>query len=327
MTPNKVVIAGSGSWGSALACAASRAGNDTHILCRSEQTVDEINNHKTNSFYLNDVKLEHNIRATTNKRILSDAEIIIFAIPAQALRQYLKSLIPQISTNTLLVSAAKGIELANKCPMSVVMTDTFSENQYAILSGPSFASEVAISLPTAVTLASNCSSVSKFICYKLSSKYFRCYSSSDVIGVEFCGALKNVYALGAGICDGLNLGHNAKAAFITRSMAEMARIIGSISPNSDQSLQGLSGIGDLQLTCATGMSRNYTFGLDLIRSPDFRTKQLCEGFTTLEAMRKIVQARGIIAPILISLFNVIYLKQDVENEINLLLSRPLNSDV
>ena len=157
--------------------------------------------------------------------------------------------------------------------MSVVMTDTFNENQYAILSGPSFASEVAISLPTAVTLASNCSSVSKFICNKLSSKYFRCYSSSDVIGVEFCGALKNVYAIGAGICDGLSLGYNAKAAFITRSMAEMARSLAvflQIVINNT----GLSGIGDLQLTCATGMSRNYTFGLDLIRSPNIETKKL-----------------------------------------------------
>ena len=110
-------------------------------------------------------------------------------------------------------------------------------------------------------------------------------------------------------------------------MAEMARIISSISPNSDQSLQGLSGIGDLQLTCATGMSRNYTFGLDLIRSPNIETKKLCEGVTTLDAMHKIVQARGINAPILISLFNVVYLKINVENEINLLLARPLNSDI
>lgn len=327
MTPTKIVVVGSGAWGSALACVAARARNTTHILCRNKTTADEINHNKTNSDYLNDLKLEDDISATTDKRVLKSAEIIIFSVPAQELRRYANSLQCYISKDALLLNTAKGIELKNKCTISAIMKDTFADNKYAILSGPSFATEVAISLPTAVTIASESSSVGEFLCEKLSSKYFRCYVSKDVTGVEYSGALKNIYAIGAGICDGLELGNNAKAAFISRSIAEMGRIIDFLSPGSSQSLMGLSGLGDLQLTCATGMSRNYTFGLNLITTQTFQSDKLCEGVATLEAMHDIVVKRSIPAPILMSLYNVVYRGTKIEDELNYLLSRPLNSEL
>ena len=173
MTPTKIVVVGSGAWGSALACIATRARNTTHILCRNKATADEINHNKTNSDYLNDLKLEDDIIATTDKKILKNAEIIIFSIPVQEIRRYANSLQCHISKDALLLNTAKGIEIKTKSTVSEIMKDTFADNKYAILSGPSFANEVAISLPTAVTIASKSSSVGEYLCEKLSSKYFR----------------------------------------------------------------------------------------------------------------------------------------------------------
>jgi glycerol-3-phosphate dehydrogenase (NAD(P)+) len=322
---NRAIVLGGGAWGTALACVAARAGLATQILCRTEAQAALINDTRTNPKYLGDLKLEDDFTATTDPEQIRAADVVILAIPTQSLRDSLPIYKPYIAPDAVLLNSAKGIELSTGKLVSAIIRDVMGDQQQAILSGPSFARDVVAGLPTAVTIAAPEKALAMSLSEHLSSPRFRIYASTDMDGVEVGGALKNVYALAAGIVNGLGLGDSAKAAIITRAFVEFIKL-GEAMGGTGQTFHGLSGFGDLMLTCSSPLSRNFAYGTALGQGDDVEGLKLAEGVPTSRIAYKIATERGIEAPILAIVKHILDGEVTSKQAVSLLLERPIKPE-
>lgn len=323
---SKVCILGGGAWGSALACVARRAGHETALWSRNQSVVDAINQYGNNPKYLDDLPLESGIQATNKLSVaLTDADIALFAVPAQSIGETAKSAAQFIKSGTINIACAKGIDRETGQTPGETIAKEIPDCQIAALSGPSFASDVVQKLPTAVTIASQDMALSQQLTATLSTGEFRCYASDDLKGVELGGALKNVLALAVGAARGMQLGASAEAALIARGFAEISRLAVALGAEP-QTLSGLSGLGDLVLTCSTPQSRNFSYGIALGQSKDLQGLKLAEGAFTARIAAKIANEQDIDTPIIQTVTAVLDKKLSAKDAVVQLLRRPLKSE-
>lgn len=268
---NKVSILGAGAWGTALAIVLGRkSSHEVSLWAREKEVADSIAASRINNLFLPGCPVPENVSVTTSyEDCLRAAEIVICAVPSQHCRLIFQDLEKLLSPEMLVVSATKGLEQSSLMRMTSVITDVIRSRRnfsprIGALSGPSFASEVARGDPTAITIASKDSSLAEIVQQTLSDPRFRVYRNEDIIGVELGGALKNIIAIAAGVCDGIGLGHNSIAALITRGLTEITRLVVA-SGGREQTMAGLAGLGDLVLTCTGELSRNRSVGVELGR--------------------------------------------------------------
>ena len=331
MTLQTVGIVGAGAWGTALGIVARRAGRDVLIWAHEATTVADINQKHRNETFLPGIKLDKAIEATARFNEVATCDLLLMVTPAQHLRTIAGELAPYVRDGQPLVLCSKGIEQASGKLMSQVVAEVLPAAEIAVLSGPSFASEIAKGLPAAVTLAAPDEAQGEALAHALSHLPFRCYWSDDVIGAEIGGAVKNVYAIGAGIVAGKKFGASAHAAFVTRGFAEMARFGAALGARRE-TMAGLSGLGDLILTCGSPQSRNMSLGIELGKGhslKDVLAKRLSvtEGVYTAGALVEMAAARGIDMPIAQAVHAVISGLATVDEAIEALLARPLRAEV
>ncbi len=327
----RLAVVGGGAWGTALACVAVRTGAQVALWARDPAVVGSIIDRRENPLYLPGIALEPRIAATTDAAVaLAGADAALVAVPAQFLRGVLAMLTPLLPAGLPLLLCAKGIEAESLKTMSEIAGEIVPAAPVAILSGPSFAAEVARGLPTAVTIASRDHALARAFVAALGSARFRPYSSPDPLGAEIGGAVKNVLAIACGIIEGRGLGDNARAALITRGLAEMIRL-GLAKGAAAETFRGLSGLGDLVLTCTAGQSRNYALGLALGRGISLAralagTRSVVEGIATAAAVAGLAARFGIEMPISAAIDGVLHRGMAIDTMIDGLLSRPYRSE-
>ncbi len=321
-------IIGGGVWGSALARVLSQ--NKVLIYARDENIVRSINEHKLNP-KLKYSSFNENVSATSNLKELNKKDYLFIALPAQKIRNVINQN-EFHNNNHNVVICSKGIEISTSKFLSELIEECIPYKSISILSGPSFSNEVAQNLPTAVTLATKFKTNFQKISNLIKNKEFRIYYSNDIIGTQIGGALKNIYAIAAGIAEGLNLGENAKSALISRSFAEITRFASVFKANKN-TLFGLSGLGDLILTCNSISSRNTQFGIKIASSKTenyfelLQSQEVTEGYYTVEAVFNISKKNKIDMPIMESVYNILYKKYDLKEELSKLLNRPLKDEI
>ena len=321
----KIAVIGGGAWGTALACVAARAGRDTTLLCRDAAVVAALSAGQGNPRYLPGVTLTERFSATTDPAMLRGVDTVILAIPAQSLRAALPAFEPLIDADAVLINTAKGIERETGQTLTHAIAAALPGRAQAILSGPSFAVDVAAGKPTAVTLAAATRSQALALCEAVSSDTFRAYASDDITGVETGGALKNVYAIAAGIVIGMGFGESAKAALITRAFVEL-RALGRALGGQGQTYMGLSGFGDLMLSCASPMSRNFGYGMALGQGQDLTGRPLAEGVATTGIAARLAIEQGVDAPILAATQMILAGELTPARAMKNLLSRPIKEE-
>ena len=316
-------VVGAGAWGTALAVVGARAGHSVTLWGRDPGAVERMARERMNAAYLPGIALPATIRLTTAIDEVADAGMVLLAVPAQQLRPVVR-LLPGHAA--LLVITAKGLERATGLRLSEVVRAERPDAVIAALSGPSFALEVARGLPTAVTIASDDLAVARSVADGIAGQAFRPYPSDDLLGVELAGALKNVVAIAAGVTMGKGLGENARAALITRGLAELTRLALALGARRE-TLMGLAGLGDLLLTATSLTSRNTSFGYALAkgRRPDelMGGGKLSEGAFTAEAACRLGDRVGVELPIAEAVRAVVAGEQAVDAAIDALLARPL----
>jgi glycerol-3-phosphate dehydrogenase (NAD(P)+) len=322
-SPSTLGVAGAGAWGLALANVAATAGRRVILWGRNADEMRELARTRQ-SPRLVGVRLADDLTISADIAALAQCEAILVVVPAQATREVaalLASVLPRIAP---LIACAKGIERGSDMFMTQVLAEAAPGHPAAILSGPSFAADVAAGLPTAVTLACADEALARALALALNSANFRLYHSTDVRGVEIGGATKNVLAIACGIASGLGLGPSAGAALIARGFAELSRF-GAAYGARAQTLMGLSGFGDLVLTCTSPQSRNFAFGVALgcgLSAAEAGAGKLAEGATTARALLEMARARGIEMPIAESVETVLRGEKDVRAAVGALLARP-----
>ena len=327
----RIAVIGGGAWGTALAMVAVRAGAKVVLWARDPAIVAAIRQGHQNPVYLPGIALDPAIGATNDlEAALSDAEAALLAVPAQFMRSALGWLKPVLQRTMPLLVCAKGIETESLCTMSELAHELVPDCPLAVLSGPSFAGEVASDLPTAVTIASGEAQLAQAFMLTLGTSRFRPYRSQDVMGVEIGGAVKNVLAIACGIVEGRSLGDNARAALITRGLSEMIAL-GVAKGAQAETFRGLSGLGDLVLTCTAGQSRNYTLGMALGRGMSLSTalarrRSVVEGVPTAAAVAQLASRLGIEMPITEAVDAVLHHGATIDMMIDGLLSRPYRSE-
>lgn len=315
-----VAVLGAGAWGTALALLAARGGHDVSLWARDPAAAEAINAMRENRAHLPGVHLPSRVHATSDLAALQGAGLIVAAVPAQAVRGIVEALATFLPASVPLVICAKGIERASGAFLTDIVGFHLPLTPLAVLSGPSFAEDVSLGLPTAVTLA--CAQPALFdLCREaLGAPWFRLYHSTDLRGVEIGGAAKNVLAIACGMAAGRGLGASANAALIARSFAELARF-GRAYGARPETLTGLSGLGDLVLTCQAGKSRNFAFGEALGRG-DGPPPTLAEGAFTAPILAELAQARGVDMPITFAVDAILKGETSVDEAITALLARP-----
>lgn len=300
----RVAVIGGGSWGTTLANLMAGKGHDVRILMRDARAAQILEERHENSRYLAGFPLEKTLRAGVSaERALEGARLCLLAVPAQHLREALKAAAAWVPAEAVPLCLSKGIERKTLATMRAVVEDAWpiQAGRYAILSGPSFAREVLEGKPTAVVLGCADSALAARLRDILSTPFFRVYSSADVLGVELGGAVKNVMAIAAGLCDGLRLGHNARAGLITRGLAEMSRL-GQAMGAKQATFMGLSGLGDLVLTCTGDLSRNRQVGLRLAQGEDIPRivallRSVAEGIESTESVCELGERHAVDLPL------------------------------
>ncbi len=328
----QIAVVGGGSWGTAVAQTLSEKGHKISLILRDKNLVDEINSKHENTRYLANYKLNSDIYATTDLSLLSRVNIIVLAVPTQNLRAFLHSAKDYFNPNAIVVNTAKGFEVQSGQTIQYVVNDVLGckTPRYAVLSGPSFAAEVMKKNPTVVVLACAVREIGEDLRDAFSSDNFRCYSSEDVMGVEVGGALKNIIAIAAGIVDGLGFGSNTRAALVTRALAEMSRIGVSLGGRAT-TFMGLSGLGDLMLTCTGDLSRNRQVGLRLGAGESLENildtlGMVAEGVKTTEAVYYMTKELNVNSPIIHAVYDVLYNKSDPRQAVLELMRRDLKHE-
>ena len=319
-------VVGAGAWGTALANAAARAGREVLLWGRDAALMETLTQRRANPAHLPGVSLADSVRPTDDLAAAAATDAVLLVVPAQASRAVATALAPHLAPGTPVVTCAKGIERGTSLFMTQVLGEACPRAVPAILSGPSFAADVAAGLPTAVTLAARDGAVAEALATALGSGSFRLYHSEDVRGVEIGGAAKNVLAIAAGIVGGRRLGASAGAALIARGFAELMRF-GKAYGARAETLTGLSGLGDLILTCSTAQSRNYALGLSLGREEGLHPPgKLAEGALTASVLVAMAQARGVDMPIARAVEDVLAGRHGIEQAIGSLLARPQKAE-
>lgn len=320
-------VLGSGSWGTALAVHLARGGHDVRLWARDPVLAAQMALTRTNATYLPGIELPASLQPThTLADAVTGAAFVILAVPSHGMRAVVRGASPFIATGCTLVSATKGLEEGSLLRMSEVMRAECSQTvPIVVLSGPSFAIELARELPTAMVAAGESPAAVELIQAHFRSNGLRLYGSSDMVGVEIGGALKNIIAIAAGVVEGLGLGHNALAALITRGLAELSRL--AVSQGAQrETLAGLAGLGDLVLTCTGSLSRNRQLGISLARGETLaqilaRTKTVAEGVRTTEAALALGARHGIELPIAQAMSDVLAERSDPQTAIRNLMGR------
>lgn len=326
----KVGVLGGGAWGTALAVCAARAGSDTLLWARDGAVVDSINDTHVNPRYLPDIALPETLRATRSAAEALAADAVLLAVPAQQLSGFLESVKGDWKPGAAAVICAKGIERATGRLMSAVVRDALGDAApVAILSGPTFAAEVAAGLPAAVTLACADRALGGKLVAMIGSPAFRPYLTDDITGAEIGGAVKNVLAIACGIVEGRRLGDNARAALVTRGLAEITRLCVALGGRRE-TMMGLSGLGDVTLTCNAAQSRNFSFGVALGEGRS-AARLLAEGVTvegvhSAEAVTRMARDAGIDAPVSIAVDAILNNFADIDATVRGLMERPFRDE-
>jgi glycerol-3-phosphate dehydrogenase (NAD(P)+) len=323
---SRLAILGAGAYGTALAIIAARAGREVVLWGRDPAQIDEINSTRTNRKYLTNTNIPDKVRATSELTFaIADAPVLLLAVPTQNLRTAAAAIAPLVREGTPVVAAAKGIEQVSDRFVTEVLAEALPQARAAILSGPSFAADMARGLPTAVTLAAYDLALAEHLAAAIAGPGFRIYHTDDVRGVEIGGAAKNVLAIAAGIVAGAGLGESARAAVIARGFAELRRLATALSARPE-TLMGLSGLGDLVLTASSPQSRNFAFGeaLGKGRTPAelMAGGKLAEGAFTAPALVDMAKKRGVEMPISEAVAAVLAGRVSIRAAIAALIERP-----
>ncbi len=322
----KIAVLGGGAWGTALATTVVRAGHRCALWARDAETVEAIDTRHENPRYLPGIALDPALQATTDlDAALAGAACVLAVVPAQAMRGLLDALSGRLEAQIPLVLCAKGIERGTGKLLSELAAKLLPHNPVAALSGPSFATDVARGLPTAVTVAARDEARAAGLAGLLSSPAFRCYSSADLIGVEVGGALKNVLAIAAGAVSGAGLGASAQAALVTRGFVELRRVAAAFGAEPE-TLMGLSGLGDLILTCGSAQSRNFSYGLAIGRGESLEGRPLAEGVATAGIAARIARDKGVEAPIIAAVDALLASRITIGDAVAALMARPLKRE-
>jgi len=328
----RVAMLGAGSWGTALAIHMARSGHEVRLWARDPATVRDIRDRRANVVYLPDIMLPDAVSPTDSlEDAVAGSELVVCAIPSHGCRAVVRAAAPHLAPHAVLVSATKGLEADTMQRMSEVIAQEVGDGHpVAVLSGPSFALEVAQQKPTAVLVASLDADATERVQAEFRGTYFRLYGSNDVVGVELCGALKNVIAIAAGVVEGSGLGHNALAALITRGLAEIARLTAAAGGRRETPA-GLSGLGDLVLTCTGSLSRNRHVGIELARGRHLNEivagmKMVAEGVRTTGAALALAARHGVELPIATQMAAVLDGRIDVRTGLEALMLRRQRSE-
>ncbi len=329
-----IAVIGAGSWGTALSLAFSNVGHEIRLWAYEEEVVESIFRHRENKLFLPGILLPESITPTRSlSRAIEGAQIVLTVMPSHGCRSIYEQMLSHLLPDMILVSATKGLEEKSLMRMSEVIRSVVGARfavSPAILSGPSFASEVARGDPTAVVIASEDQNIARYVQKEFSSASLRLYTSTDVIGVELGGAVKNVIAIAAGVIEGLGLGHNPKAALITRGLAEMTRLAIACGARSE-TLSGLAGMGDLVLTCTGDLSRNRRVGYELGRGRSLAdiiasAHTVAEGVKTTAATVELARQRKVEMPITHEVHQIIQGNISPRDAIRELMERTLKNE-
>ncbi len=326
----KAGVIGGGAWGTALAQVCARAGLETTLWAREADVVRSVNLDHENTSFLAGVELDPSIRATGDLAELADSRLVLAVTPAQHLRASLSAFAPHARDGLRILLCAKGIEQGSLKLMTQVLAETIPQAQAAVLSGPSFARDVAQGLPTAVTLACPDPGCAEELAEVIATPTFRPYFATDMIGAEAGGAVKNVLAIACGIVEGRGLGRSAHAALITRGFSELTRIAVALGGEAE-TVAGLCGLGDLVLTCSSPQSRNMSVGLALGRGQSLEGAlegklSVAEGVASAPAVRQLARKLGVDMPICEATAAILAGEVGVDDAIRGLLSRPLREE-
>jgi len=327
-----LAVLGAGSWGTALAIQFARAGYPTRLWSRDPAQQVAMAKSRRNSRYLPDAPFPENLSVVRSfDEALDGVSEILIAVPSHALRSLLKEIAPLLTTDTRLAWATKGFELeTGLLPHQVARAVLGTTRSFAVLSGPTFAREVGVGLPTAMTIASADAEFANALARSLSASNFRAYTSTDIIGVEVGGATKNVLAVGAGLADGLGFGANTRVALITRGLVEMTRL-GVALGAQRETFMGLAGLGDLVLTCTDDQSRNRRFGLLLAagKSVDEALReigQVVEGYLAARALHQVAAREKVEMPICEGIYSLLYEGLPAREVVKALMARPIKAE-
>lgn len=326
---NNISVIGSGSWGTAIASAlAENEFNNVQIVCRKQNIAESINLNRINNQHLPDIIVE-NFKATTNIEDISNSDYIFIVCPSVYFRETIKKYKQYFKKDAIFVICTKGIEKDTLFTLDIVFKEEHNTENVVIMSGPSFANEVALKKPTALTLTGLKNNTIK-ISSLISSHYIRTYLSTDLIGVQIGGTSKNILAIACGIIEGKNLGNNAKAAVITRGIHEISKLIEALGGHKD-TISGLTGVGDIILTCNSHNSRNMSFGYMLGQGKTVKEildsrESVTEGMLSLESIILLCEKHNIDAPLFKSIYEIIFNEKPIEEILKELFNRPIKSE-
>ena len=327
-----VAVFGAGSWGTALAIQLARNGLQVNLWGHRAEHIERLIRERENSAYLPGIELDPNIRPTASiEDCLEDAEIVLIAVPSKAFRAFLRSLKTCIDPDIPVFWASKGFEIESGKFLHQLVCEELPGHHYGVVSGPTFASEVARGLPAAITCAGDDDSATARFAELLHGNRFRCYTSNDVVGVELGGALKNILAIAVGAADGLGFGANTRAALMTRGLSEVMRLGQSLGARQE-TLMGLAGLGDLILTCTDNQSRNRQFGLAIgqgksIQQAEIEVGQTVEGLRAAKAIYNMSRELGLDLPIMAQVYYVLYEGKEPLEAVKSLEDRPQRAEL
>ncbi len=330
----KIGVIGAGSWGTTLADLLAKRGHDVTLWAYESELVEEMGGTRINSLFLPGISLSPSLAFTNDLACaVGGKELILCVVPTHVLRGVIRQALPAVPADAVIVSATKGIELETLQAVSQIYEELLTPHlfrRFAVLSGPSFAREVAQEMPTAVVAAAADEAIARLVQEIFTTRWFRVYTNSDVIGVELGGALKNVIAIAAGIADGLGFGYNTRAALITRGLAEITRIGLAMGARSE-TFAGLAGMGDLVLTCTGDLSRNRTVGVQLGQGLTLATilgemRMVAEGVKTAESTFLLARKLGVEMPITEQVYRVLYENKPARDAVIELMARELKPE-
>lgn len=331
----KIGVVGSGSWGTALAKHLAEKGFEIDLWAFEKEVKDQIENTRENRYFLQGFTLPENIHPSNDlEKVAGGKDLVLVVVPSHCMREVADKMKQFVSQQSIVVSASKGIENKTHLTMTDILKEKFDfmdRNNFAVLSGPSFAKEVADQAPTVVAAASSDLKTAEYVQKTFSGPTFRVYVNTDTVGVEIGGAVKNVIAIAAGICDGMALGFNARAALITRGLAEMKRL-GTKLGADPLTLAGLAGVGDLMLTCTGELSRNYTVGKKIGKGQKIEEiisemRMVAEGVKTTKSVYNLSRKLGVDLPICNEVYYVLFENLDVNQTIKRLMNRELKHEL
>jgi glycerol-3-phosphate dehydrogenase (NAD(P)+) len=327
-----IAVIGAGSWGTALAIQFARSGHRTLLWGRQDDHLDRLRDDRENQQYLPGARFPDSLEIQSDlQAALREAPNVLISVPSHALRSVLEMVRPLMRPDAKIAWATKGFEVeSGKLPHQVAGEVLGKDIPMAVLSGPTFAKEVGAGLPSAMTVAASDEEYARQVAENISSETFRAYTSTDIVGVEVGGAVKNVLAIGAGICDGLGFGANTRIALITRGLVEMERLGIALGAQA-ATFMGLAGMGDLVLTCTDNLSRNRRMGLALaagktVEEAEAEIRQVVEGVKAAEAVHRVAERAGVEMPICEQIYRILYKGARPEEAVGALMQRALKSE-